>query len=215
MESESTRPSKPIPHSNHGHRETFRYLLSSIRWPNSYHSTETHRDREIEDRVPGRNAQTTSHHANGASNAPRSQPQDSDHPNLDTPDGNQNNGANTYEVDHGSNNDSDDADDEVEDEETEVNGPKQRRPRTFNGDIRPSQLRFYSGSWVDVLILAKNNYRLFIHSRAVNPFPERTAASLEDAHVCLIDAIAKFREETKLRLDEGIMLKLNSLVKAC
>jgi hypothetical protein len=103
-------------------------------------------------------------------------------------------------VDHSNN---EDADDEDEDqlENTEVNVPKQRQQRTFNSDIRSSQLRFYSGTWVDVLIAAKNNYRLFIHNE--DPFPERTATSLQDTCNCLIDAIGDFRAERRLHLDEG------------
>jgi hypothetical protein len=100
-----------------------------------------------------------------------------------------------------------DADDEDEDGDDQVapSRPKQRRSRTSNSDIRPSQLRFYSGLWVDVLIAAKNNYRLFIHNE--DPFPERTAGSLEDARECLIDAIGKFKEECRLTLDEGIVIE--------
>ena len=69
--------------------------------------------------------------------------------------------------------------------------------------MKPSQLHFYSGSWVDVLIAAKNNYRLFINTE--DPFPERTAASLEDAHRSLLDTIGKFTEESKLPLDQGLL----------
>lgn len=97
-----------------------------------------------------------------------------------------------------------DADADDEDEDEEATGPKQRRSRTSNGDIRPTQLRFYSGTWVDVLIAAKNNYRLFVHTD--DPFPERTAASLEDAHGCLLEAIGKFREESQLPLDQGMLI---------
>jgi len=107
-------------------------------------------------------------------------------------------------VDHSNN---EDADDEGEDqlENTEVNVLKQRRPRTSNSDIRSSQLRFYSGTWVDVLIAAKNNYRMFIHNE--DPFPERTETSLQDARNCLIDAIGAFREERRLPLDDGKLIQ--------
>jgi hypothetical protein len=175
--------------------------LSVICWPNSYCSAETHGDQKIEDLVPRPNAQTASHtvsrHANDTSKASRHQPVD--HPDThNTPDGNQDNVGARKEIDDGLNNN--DAD-EDEDEDTEANGPKHRRPRTANSNICPSQLRFYSGTWVDVLVAAKNNYRLFIHNE--DSFPERTAASLEDARECLLDAIAMFREESKLALDEG------------
>jgi hypothetical protein len=107
------------------------------------------------------------------------------------------------EINNGSNNN--DADDEDEDEGNQDTGPKKRRSRTSNNDIRPSQLRFYSGTWVDVLTAAKNNYRLLIHKE--DPFPERTTANLEDAHLCLLDAIGKFKEETELPLDEGMYVQ--------
>jgi hypothetical protein len=149
----------------------------------------------IPHRNHGETLRAVSRHANDTSKASHRQPVD--HADPDTPDGNQDN-----EIEHGPNNN--DADDEDEDEGTEVNAPK-RRQRTFNSDIRPSQLRFYSGTWVDVLIIAKNNYRLFIHNE--DPFPERTAASLEDARICLIDAIGRFRAESRLPLNEGKLIQ--------
>ena len=133
-------------------------------------------------------------HANDTSKASHHQPVD--HADADTPNGNQDNDGVNEEIEHGSNNN--DADDEDEDEDTEVNALKQRWPCTSNNDICPSQLHFYSGTWVNVLIIAKNNYRLFIHTD--DPFPEHTAASLEDAHICLIDAIGKFKEESSFLL---------------
>jgi hypothetical protein len=127
-------------------------------------------------------------HANDTSKASRRQPVD--HPiNRD----------NLQQID--SNDDDAQADDEDEDETNQVDGPKRRQSRTSNNDIRPSQLRFYSGTWVDVLLAAKNNYRLFIHNE--DPFPERTSANLEDAHGCLLDAIGTFKEENRLHLNEG------------
>ena len=134
------------------------------------------------------------HHTNNTSEASLRQPVG--HP------VNQDNLEANEAIDDGSNNN--DADDEDEDG-TQVNGPKQRRSRTSNSNIRPSQLRFYSGTWVDVLILAKNNYRLFIHNE--DPFPERTAVSLEDARGCLLDAIGKFKEESQLPLDDGMLIQ--------
>jgi hypothetical protein len=66
-----------------------------------------------------------------------------------------------------------------------------------------TQLRFYSGCWVDVLKDAKYQYRFYIHTD--DPFPERSRESLSDAHDCLVEAIAKFRDEIKLPLDEGLL----------
>ena len=67
------------------------------------------------------------------------------------------------------------------------------------------QLQFYSGSWIDVLISAKNNYRLLIHNE--DPFSEHTAASLEDVQGCLLDAIGAFKQESQLSLDEGMLVQ--------
>ena len=120
------------------------------------------------------------------------------------PIGNQDNDGANEEIEHGSNNNN--TDDEDKDEDTEVNVPKQWWPCTFNNDICPSQLCFYTGTWVDVLIIAKNNYRPFIHTD--DPFPEHTAASLEDACICLIDAIGKFKEESRLPLNECKLIQL-------
>jgi hypothetical protein len=134
-------------------------------------------------------------HTNNTSKASHRQP-------VDHPINPNNLGENGEMVDDLNN---DDADDEDEDEDVQSTGPKKRRSRTSNGDIRPTQLRFYSGTWVDVLIAAKNNYRLFIHNE--DPFPERTAISLDDARGCLLEAIGKFREETQLPLDEGMLIQ--------
>lgn len=65
----------------------------------------------------------------------------------------------------------------------------------------PTQLGFYSGSWIDVLKDAKYQYRLSIHTD--EPFPERSRDSLLVSHECLVEAIGKFQDEIKLPLDEG------------
>lgn len=166
----------------------------------SRHSNDTsrasHRQPVIEDSVPRLNAQTTSRTTSHQAIALHRQPVDHTI--------NQDNLGENEEIDDETNNLSNDADDEDEDEDTQVTGPKTRRSRTTNNDIRPSQLRFYSGTWIDTLIAAKNNYRLFIHTE--DPFPERTSESLEDARNCLLEAIAKFKEESQLPLDGGMLL---------
>jgi hypothetical protein len=70
-----------------------------------------------------------------------------------------------------------------------------------NTEPHPTQLRFYSGSWVDVLKDAKYHYRLYIHTEEA--FPERSRESLSEAHNYLLEAIAKFQKEVRLELDEG------------
>ena len=196
------------------------YYLSVI-WSKSYHSANTRRDQAIKDQIPRLNVQptsrTTSHHANGTSNA--SHRQAVDHPThhangtskasrrqtVDHPINRDNLRANN-EINNRSNDDADNEDeDDSEDEVNQDAGPKIRRPRTLNNDIRSSQLRFYSGTWVDILTAAKNNYRLFIHNE--DPFPERSSADLEDAHVCLLDAVGKFKEDPQLTIDEGMLIQ--------
>ena len=76
------------------------------------------------------------------------------------------------------------------------------RRRNMNTTPVPTQLRFYSGCWLDVLKDAKFQYRLYIHTE--DPFPERSRDSLSDAHKCLLEAISKFQEEVKLELKESV-----------
>ena len=76
-----------------------------------------------------------------------------------------------------------------------------KRRLNLNNAPDPTQLRFYSGSWADILKDAKNHYRLFIH--ADDPFPERNRNTLVDAHNCLVEAIGKFQEEVGHPIDEG------------
>ncbi|KAF8811157.1 hypothetical protein BYT27DRAFT_7208610 [Phlegmacium glaucopus] len=122
------------------------------------------------------------------------------------------NANNTNNVDDADDTHVDDADDTEHSEDNMDIQPRRRQRRTANNDMKPSQLRFYSGTWVDVLIAAKNNYRLFVHTE--DPFPERTAASLEDAHRCLLDAVGSFTEENKLPLDEDVYNKYSSGMSA-
>ena len=181
-------PLKLIPYCNHG--ETSLTV--------SHHAIDTSKASHCQ---PVDHAVPWPHHANDTSKASHLQPVD--HTDADTPNGNQDNDGANEEIEHGSNNN--DTDDEDEDEDTEVNAPKQQ-PCTFNNNIHPSQLHFYSGTWINVLIIAKNSYRLFIHTN--DPFPKCTAASLEDAHICLINAIGKFKEESRLPLNEGNLIQL-------
>lgn len=56
----------------------------------------------------------------------------------------------------------------------------------------PTQLQFYSGTWVDILELAKKYFRLWI-ATGVN-FPEREK-HLSNATECLTKAIDKHHQE--------------------
>jgi hypothetical protein len=96
------------------------------------------------------------------------------------------------------------------------NGAPSRAPRNSNSKShvpKPSQLGFYSGTWVDVLIYARNGYRKLIHTK--DPFPERNLENLQVAQNILLEAISDYIEING-RLDEGLYLFFrfgNSLTK--
>jgi hypothetical protein len=115
-------------------------------------------------------------------------------------DGDDANGVNDDDDVNGVNDDND-LDDDANSSLNDQTKPRRAR-RTANKDIKPSQLRFYSGSWVDILTNAKYRHRLFINT--VAPFPERTTKGLADAHRSLLDAIGEFKEEKRLPLDQGL-----------
>jgi hypothetical protein len=75
-----------------------------------------------------------------------------------------------------------------------------RNSKKSHHDPYPNHLGFYSGTWYDVLVEAKNKYRLFIHTE--NPFPERNRDGLRDAHGCLLEIISKYKDDG-IQLDEG------------
>ena len=67
-------------------------------------------------------------------------------------------------------------------------------------DAKPSQLSFYSGTWVDILIAARNNYRKIIHT--IEPFPEHNPNNLKEAQNLLLEAIDDFKDQG-CKLDES------------
>ena len=88
--------------------------------------------------------------------------------------------------------------DPVEDEDENASDNCGKKPRATrnsksHSDPKPSQFGYYSGPWADVLIIARNNYRKFIHTN--NPFPERNSSNLQDANNSLLEAIAEYQEE--------------------
>jgi hypothetical protein len=84
------------------------------------------------------------------------------------------------------------------------NGAPSRAPRNSKSHVaKPSQLGFYSGPWVDVLIYARNGYRKLIHTK--EPFPERNLENLKVAQNTLLEAISEYME-TDGRLDESLYL---------
>jgi hypothetical protein len=71
------------------------------------------------------------------------------------------------------------------------------------GEAKPSQLGFYASPWVDILIMARNNYRKLIHT--VDPFPEQNADSLKDVHDILLEAIAEYMDGGG-EIEEGLLI---------
>lgn len=69
-----------------------------------------------------------------------------------------------------------------------------------HGDPKSSQLNYYTGIWVDVLVDARNNYRKLIHTRT--PFPERSVENLREAQNLLLEAIARYSENHPDELDD-------------
>lgn len=114
--------------------------------------------------------------------------------------GNTRNTNNNDDARHDNTVDTDDNDGDVSDAAA---GITIRRRSNLKTERLPTQLRFYSGCWVDVLKDAKYHYRLHIHTE--EPFPERSRNSLTVAHERLLEAIGKFQEEVKLELDEGLL----------
>lgn len=86
----------------------------------------------------------------------------------------------------------------------------QRRTRTYKSrDLaKPSQLGFYSGPWLDVLITAKNYYRFSMHTDPLGAFPERNTKNLDFARACLHEAISQAPDVVRDALDNGIYLLL-------
>ncbi|RDB31095.1 hypothetical protein Hypma_000006 [Hypsizygus marmoreus] len=82
-------------------------------------------------------------------------------------------------VDPGSDNDSNDED------------VKTRAHRNSKPTLRkPTQIGFYEGAWVDVLMQAKYEFRKHIH--LYEPFPEKTTKIMRIAAECVTEAIASY-----------------------
>lgn len=89
---------------------------------------------------------------------------------------------------------------EAGDNATPPQARAKRNSRRSHRDPHPHHLGFYSGTWYDALVDAKNSYRLFIHTQ--NPFPDRNSNSLRDAHDCLLEVIVRYKDDG-IQLDEG------------
>jgi hypothetical protein len=95
---------------------------------------------------------------------------------------------------------SDNSEDEHEDNGTDGRKVRAAQNSKTHGDAKPNQLGYYSGSWVDVLVAARNDYRRFLH--ITDPFPERNTDNLKDAHDALLEAIGQCIE-MGCELDQG------------
>ena len=104
---------------------------------------------------------------------------------------------------HGHNTSPDNSDDESDTNDSQRK-PRAARNSKPQGETKPSQLGFYSGAWVGILITARNNYSNFIHT-GDKPFPERTIDNLQDVHNFLMEAIGEFRENGGV-LDESVFI---------
>ena len=101
---------------------------------------------------------------------------------------------------HDDNTDGNSSDDESGAGEDAIPSRAKRNTKKSQRDLHPHRLGFYSGTWYDVLVEAKNRYWLFIHTQ--NPFPERNRDGLHDAHDCLLETVSKYKDDG-IQLDEG------------
>ena len=69
-----------------------------------------------------------------------------------------------------------------------------RRPRSHRKPTS-SQIGFYQGHWVQILILAKAFFRYYIHTETA--FPERNDESLDHARECVLEAIQNYMTENE------------------
>ena len=75
----------------------------------------------------------------------------------------------------------------------------------FHRDPIPSQIGFYTGHWVHILVSAKALFQHDIHTRI--PFPERNDENLKFAHECVIESIAEYMEDNRgVQIDTGKLL---------
>jgi hypothetical protein len=101
---------------------------------------------------------------------------------------------------------SDSSEDDHEDNGTDGKKVRAARHSKTHGDAKPNHLSYYSGSWVDVLVAARNDYRRFLH--ITDPFPERNKDNLKDAHDILLEVIGE-HVEMGGELDYGSLLFLS------
>jgi len=83
--------------------------------------------------------------------------------------------------------------DEREDDGLESDEPQAASHLPYHRTKSPKNLNFYPSQWRDVLEDAKVNYTL--HISAEKGFPSRDKEGMTDAETCLMEAIAKHKDE--------------------
>ena len=78
--------------------------------------------------------------------------------------------------------------------------------RSYRDPI-PSQIGFYMGHWVHILVSAKalHVFQHDIHTRI--PFPEHNNENLKFAHECIVESIVEYMEDNRgVQIDTGKLL---------
>ena len=75
------------------------------------------------------------------------------------------------------------------------------------GEAKPSQLGFYGGPWLDVLVDARNIYKWTVHTIEGEAFTECNTENLVVAHNILLEAISDYIEHGG-QLNECLLLSL-------
>lgn len=93
--------------------------------------------------------------------------------------------------------DNDDADNEAEDEDDAVIKKKRATRNSQESEPVPTQMQYYKddAAWTDILENAKHAYRLYVHTH--NPFPERSADTLQRAGECILEKIAAYEDDPR------------------
>lgn len=97
-----------------------------------------------------------------------------------------------------------------EDSQSDNSEPPRKRAKrnSTRHDAKPTQLRFYPGTWVDILERAKQYFRLWLIKEC--PFAEREA-NLPDARRTLDQAIEEFQAK-EVEVEAGMWDKLFLIV---
>lgn len=97
-----------------------------------------------------------------------------------------------------------------EDPQSDNSEPPRKRVKrnSIHHNARPTQLRFYTGAWVDILERAKQYFRLWLIKEC--PFADREV-NLPDARRALKRAIEEF-EAKDIEVEDGKQDTLSSII---